>query len=198
MTVSKRDERKLLLHRHGVLSQPVQQFRRTETAVFIQIDQEIVGVYIVEFQAVVVYAEKSARYSNRHSLVAINEWVVLREALPQRRGLFQSIRVVATPWSSESGFQRSSIAKTGRSAKPVEQTGMDFENFLDTRVVSHRLRRSSSSECCSVNSSIAVKNGLRGGEDFRRRNSINRRTTAFSSGLRESTSSGKDLVGMRS
>ena len=45
-----------------------------ETTVFIQIDQEIVGVDIVEFQAVVVYAEKSACYSNRHSLVAINEW----------------------------------------------------------------------------------------------------------------------------
>ena len=76
MTVSERDERKLLLHRHGVLSQPVQQFRRTETAVFIQIDQEIVSVDIVEFQAVVVYAEKSARYSNRHSrlLPSTNGW----------------------------------------------------------------------------------------------------------------------------
>lgn len=126
----------------------------------IQIDQEIVGVDIVEFQAVTVYPQKSARYRNRCALVAIDEWVVLGEALPQRRGLFECIRVITAPRSGESSFQRSSIAKTGRAAKPGDQAGMRLNDFLDTGVMAHRLRRSSSSACRSVNSSIAVRKGL--------------------------------------
>lgn len=103
----------------------------------IQSEQEAVGGEVIEFETKAVHAQEGGSHSDRDSLVAVDERMILRKAFEQRRGLLDDILIVAALWSCQRRLQCRAITQAGRAAKDGEQAFVCGENLLDRRVEGH-------------------------------------------------------------
>ncbi len=76
-----------------------------------------------------INAEESVGGGEGGSLVAINEWMVLGKALPQRRRFGDDIGIVACLRTEEGGFEEPKVTYTLGAAVAGDQVVMDRENF---------------------------------------------------------------------
>jgi len=63
--------------------------------------------------------------------------MILRQALPQRRGFFDDVGVVVCLRLEECCFEEFAIANTSRSAVAIDQVSVDGENLDRREIVGH-------------------------------------------------------------
>jgi hypothetical protein len=93
-------------------SQPGDEFFKAKLIVCAEICYEPVRLVRIRGEPGTVDSEKRVSSGERCALVAIEEWVVLGEALPERCGFFDYVGVVPCPRTEKRRFQKPRIANT--------------------------------------------------------------------------------------
>jgi len=101
---------RLLAGLDRMLPKPFLQFRKPEGPPLVQVHKRLAGGVVIEIQTVAVCPKKSCRHRDGHALVAIQERMVLGEALPECGSLLNQVRLIPALRARQSGFQSSTIA----------------------------------------------------------------------------------------
>ena len=78
-----------------MLPKPRFQVLKPELAAFVELDQELIGLEVVEIQSKAINAKERGGHSNRGALVPIDKGVVLGKAFEQGSRLFDDVAVIA-------------------------------------------------------------------------------------------------------
>ena len=84
-----------------------------------------------------VHQKKCEGRSEGHSLVPVDERVVLSQALPQRGCLLDQVRIVARLGTKERRFQQSGISHSRRSAVAFDLVSVNGQDFGHREEVRH-------------------------------------------------------------
>src|SRR5690242_7974275 len=92
----------------------------------VQAGQERVGLAIVEIQLIAVHLQEGSRHSRGNAFVAVQEWMILRQALPECGGFLDYVGIVATLRSGQCGVESTMIPNARRASEPRDQHRMSL------------------------------------------------------------------------
>jgi len=78
-----------------VLPKPRFQVLKLELAGFVELDQELIGLEVVEIQSEAVNTQERSGHRNRGALVSVHKGMVLGKAFEQGSRLFDDVPVMA-------------------------------------------------------------------------------------------------------
>jgi len=129
----------------GVLSKPRFQALPAELVAFVKLNQEVIGLEVVEIQSEAVNAQERSGHSNCGALVSIDKGVILGKALKQSGSLFDDGPVIAALRPGQSGFEGAAVANALCPAEQNEQARVSGKHFVEGRVERHWASRRSNS-----------------------------------------------------
>lgn len=97
-----------------VLAKPGLQVLETELAAFVELEKELIGFEVIEFQPRAVDAQECRGDGNGRALVPIDERVVLGKTLKQRSRLLDHVPVAAGLRSGQGSLEGGVVANSLR------------------------------------------------------------------------------------
>src|SRR5207247_7840509 len=113
-------------------------FFESEPAGLVKVGDKNVGLFGVRCESQAVDGKKSIHGGKSRSLVAIDEGMILRQALPERGGFLDKIGIIAGLRPIQGGFQQSLIPDAGRASIAFNLIGVHGQHFGHGQVVGHR------------------------------------------------------------
>ena len=77
---------RLGIWRYDVGAEPGFELRKCEPTLGVEGNQESIGSFVIKIESVAIHAKEGSADGDSDPLVPVNEWVVLRKALPERCG----------------------------------------------------------------------------------------------------------------
>jgi hypothetical protein len=114
---------------NGVLAQPVIEFREPQAPGFVQTDQEGKGLDIVGLQLISVYSQECCHCCHCDPFVPVNERMILRQTLLQRRGFLDDVDILAAQRSGQGRFERTTIPDAERTSELGDQPSVDGDHL---------------------------------------------------------------------
>jgi hypothetical protein len=96
---------------------------------FQQSDQEGVRIAIHDLEHAAVDAVEHVHHRERDPLVAVDERVILDQALEQRGGLLDDVAVVAGPGTEQRGLERTEVTDPGRTTELLDEDLVEGEDL---------------------------------------------------------------------
>jgi hypothetical protein len=118
-----------------VVPNPVQYERKSKFVAGHCIPDEGVGCHRFDKQNVSVRCKERVGQGEGDPLIAVDEWMIVRERLHQRRSLFKQVLVVAALRAKDRELEEFAIANSVRPAETVDQIALNRDRFGDGRVV---------------------------------------------------------------
>jgi hypothetical protein len=126
-----------LLFEDDVFAQPRQEFVEGELASVVERKQEILRPLGGGCELCAVDREKRIGGGKGSALIAVEERVVLGQALPKGRDFFDEIGIVAGLRPEEGGFKQTRIAKAVTATITLDLVDMHGQNLGHGEVVRH-------------------------------------------------------------
>lgn len=95
----------LLISLGGVRAQPRFEFGEPHLSAFVEAGEEQKRGGVIEFQTVAVDLQKGCGDCDGYPLVAIDEWMILGQAFPERGSLLNQVAVITGLRSGQRGFE---------------------------------------------------------------------------------------------
>ena len=95
--------------KRDIASQPLAQMLEIKRADEIQVEHKDFCLASACGQPDLVDGKEGVHSGEGGALVAVNEWVVLRQALPESGGFLNQIGIIAGLWSKQGGFEQAVI-----------------------------------------------------------------------------------------
>src|SRR5579864_1792541 len=118
-------------------AQPQHKLVEAELICPIECREEFVRLFGVRCETRAIDGEKSIRGGESCAFVAVEEGMILREALPERGGFFDQVDVIAGLGAVESGFEQSLVSDTLCPAVAFDEVGVHRQHFSYGQEVGH-------------------------------------------------------------
>jgi hypothetical protein len=118
-------------------AQPWNQFLEAKLVGPIEVFNKHIGLLSIRPQPGAIDGKKSIGGGERSALVSVDERMVLRETLPESRGFFDQIGVIACLGPVEGGFEKAIISDTLGTTVTFNLIGVNGEHFSQGQKVAH-------------------------------------------------------------